>query len=49
MNQIIIDHISKSFDRKTVLSDVTVSFEEGRIHGIIERNGSGKTVLIKTI
>ena len=49
MNQITVDHISKSFDGKTVLSDVTVSFEEGKIHGIIGRNGSGKTVLIKII
>ncbi len=48
-NSIIVDHVSKFFDGKSVLSDVTVSFEHGQIHGIIGRNGSGKTVLIKTI
>lgn len=49
MNNIIVDHISKSFEGKTVLSDVTVTFEEKKIHGIIGRNGSGKSVLVKTI
>lgn len=28
---------------------MTVSFESGKIHGIIGRNGSGKTVLLKCI
>ena len=46
---IIVDHVSKSFQGTTVLNDVSVSFERGKIHGIIGRNGSGKTVLIKTI
>ena len=32
-----------------MLDDVCVSFEKGRIHGIIGRNGSGKTMLMKCI
>lgn len=49
-NRIIeIEHLCKAFRRTTVVNDVTVSFEEGKIHGIIGRNGSGKTVLFKCI
>lgn len=50
MNNIItVEHVSKSFDKRCVLCDVSVSFSAGMIHGIIGRNGSGKTVLIKAI
>ncbi|MEK4851504.1 ABC transporter ATP-binding protein [Paenibacillus sp. FSL H7-0756] len=40
---------SKQFKETTALNQVTVKFETGRIHGIIGRNGSGKTVLFKCI
>ena len=32
-----------------MLQPLTMGFEEGMIHGIIGRNGSGKTVLMKMI
>ena len=48
-NIIMVRGVSKSFQGKQVLQNVTISFEAGKIHGIIGRNGSGKTVLIKTI
>ena len=48
-NVIVVSGISKSFQGKQVLQNVSISFEAGKIHGIIGRNGSGKTVLIKTI
>ncbi len=44
-----VNHISKSYCGQKVLNDVTVSFEKGKIHGIVGRNGSGKTVLFKCI
>lgn len=44
-----ITNVSKHFKEGTALKDVTVAFEEGKIHGIIGRNGSGKTVLFKCI
>ena len=44
---IIIENVSKSFQGVKVINNVNVSFEKGKIHGIIWRNGSGKTVLIK--
>lgn len=48
-NKIEIKGLRKSFKGQTVLQDVNVSFETGKIHGIIGRNGSGKTVLFKLI
>lgn len=44
-----INHITKTFKNEQVLKDITVSFHDGEITGIIGRNGSGKTVLMKII
>ena len=44
-----VESVSKSFGGAEVLRNVTVNFEQGKIHGIVGRNGSGKTVLIKII
>ena len=43
------DHITKTFDGRTVLDDITVEFETGRTNLIIGRSGSGKTVLLKSL
>lgn len=39
----------KRFRETTALNHVSVNFERGKIHGVIGRNGSGKTVLFKCI
>ena len=44
-----IKNVTKSFKETVAVKDVTVSFEKGKIHGIIGPNGSGKTVLFKCI
>lgn len=44
-----VKNVTKSFRKKVVLQDVSAQFETGKIHGIIGRNGSGKTVLLKCI
>ncbi len=51
MSKYIIEvkNISKKFQDHTVLKDVSVNFQSGKIYGIIGRNGSGKTVLFKSI
>ena len=50
MNDYIqLTNISKTCGKQTVLQPLTMGFEEGMIHGIIGRNGSGKTVLMKMI
>ena len=43
------EHISKTFDGRTVLDDISVEFETGRTNLIIGRSGSGKTVLLKSL
>lgn len=44
-----IKNVTKKFSENVAVNNVTVSFEKGKIHGIIGRNGSGKTVLFKCI
>lgn len=46
---ISIENVSLSIGTAQILRDISVSFEEGQIHGIIGRNGSGKTMLMKCI
>ena len=46
---ISIENVVKSFGTAVVLDDVTLAVEKGKICGIIGRNGSGKTVLMKMI
>lgn len=48
-NIITLNKVSKSFKNIKALDNVEICFEKGKIHGIIGRNGSGKTVLIKVI
>lgn len=40
-------HIRKRFGEKEVLKDISLAFDSGRVHQIIGRSGSGKTVLMK--
>lgn len=42
-------HVRKEFKETVALHDIQTSFEKGQIHGIIGRNGSGKTVMLKCI
>lgn len=42
-------NISKSFENKKVLQDISVKFERGKTNLIIGQSGSGKTVLMKCI
>ena len=46
---ISVQKVTKSFGDETVLTEVSRDFEEGKIHGIVGNNGSGKTVLMKCI
>ena len=42
-------NITKTFPGVTALSDVSVKFNYGEIHGLLGENGAGKSTLIKTI
>jgi ABC-2 type transport system ATP-binding protein len=46
---ISVQNVSKRFGEETVLTNISHDFEEGKIHGIVGNNGSGKTVLMKCI
>ena len=48
-NCIEVQNVVKRFRDQVVLKNVSISFETGKIHGIVGRNGSGKTVLFKCI
>ncbi len=43
------DHLIKTFDGRTVLKDVSATFETGKTNLIIGKSGSGKTVLLKSL
>ncbi|MBD5384318.1 MAG: ATP-binding cassette domain-containing protein, partial [Ruminococcaceae bacterium] len=49
MDAITIKNLTKKFKEITVLDSVSISFEKGKVHGLIGRNGSGKTMLMKCI
>lgn len=44
-----VDQVTKKFGSDIALSNVSIEFERGKIYGIVGRNGSGKTVLFKTM
>lgn len=46
---IIVENVTKEFKNQVVLKTINIEFEMGKIYGIIGRNGSGKTVLLKCI
>ena len=49
MVMISVEHVSLTIGTAQILRDVSAQFEEGQIHGIVGRNGSGKTMLMKCI
>ena len=44
-----VENVSLKIKKDMILRDINVEFERGKIHGIIGRNGSGKTMLMKCI
>lgn len=49
MNAIEIKNITKKYKDVKALDDVSVSFESGKIYGLLGRNGAGKSTLINII
>ncbi len=49
MVQIDVVHVTKRIRKNTVLKDVTAMMHGGRIYGLQGVNGSGKTMLMRTI
>ena len=44
-----VKHASKKIKEVQILTDVNLDIQKGKIYGIIGRNGSGKTVLLKSV
>ncbi len=44
-----ISNLRKKFKNNEVLKDISYSFEGGKIYGLLGRNGSGKTMLLRSI
>lgn len=49
MIEICIKNASLILDKTVILDDVCMEMEKGKIYGLIGRNGSGKTMLMKCI
>ncbi|MCZ7663344.1 MAG: sugar ABC transporter ATP-binding protein [Thermoleophilia bacterium] len=46
---LLMQGISKSYGGVPVLTDVTIGFERGRVHGLVGENGAGKSTLMKIL
>ncbi len=44
-----VNDITKEFKTQTVLEHITVNFEANKIHGLVGKNGSGKTVFLRIL
>lgn len=44
-----VEDVSLKVKKHTILNHINVEFEKGKIHGLVGRNGSGKTMLMKCI
>lgn len=47
--KIDIKDYTKTIKKKTILENINLSFESGKIYGLHGRNGSGKTMLLRAI
>lgn len=44
-----VNHLFKSFGRKAILKNFSMTLEKGRVYGLLGINGAGKTTLIRMI
>ena len=49
MHKIVTENASIKIKNKYILKDINLEFENGKIYGFYGRNGSGKTVFMKSI
>lgn len=47
--KLVVENISKKFEKKIVLKDVNFTFEKGKIYGLLGRNGAGKTTFFNCL
>ncbi|MDH5386478.1 MAG: ATP-binding cassette domain-containing protein, partial [Candidatus Aminicenantes bacterium] len=47
MNEVLkINNLSKSFGKTKVLQDFNLTLQQGKVYGLLGKNGEGKTTLI---
>lgn len=44
-----IENLSKSFKSNIIFKDINIELKSGHIYGLVGRNGTGKTVFLKTL
>ncbi|MBW7868826.1 MAG: ATP-binding cassette domain-containing protein [Brumimicrobium sp.] len=44
-----LKNLTKKFGNKTVLNNINLKFEKGKVYGIVGENGAGKTTLFRCI
>ena len=49
MSRIEINGLSKSYGNTKALDNVSLTFEENRIYGLLGRNGAGKSTFLKIL
>jgi len=47
--KLIVKNIKKNFDKKEVLKNLNFTFEQGKIYGLLGRNGAGKTTFFNCL
>jgi ABC-2 type transport system ATP-binding protein len=47
--RLVIEDLHKNFDKKQVLKGIDFTFEEGKIYGLLGRNGAGKTTFFNCL
>ncbi len=49
MEQLVVENLCKRMKEKDILKDINLTLEYGKIYGLVGRNGSGKTMLIRAL
>lgn len=49
MEALKISHLNKNYGRQTILNDINMTLEPGKIYGLLGRNGAGKSTLLNLI
>lgn len=47
--KIEVKNLSKKFKNEEIINNINITFESGKIYGIIGKNGSGKSVFLKIL
>ena len=47
--ELVIENLKKSFKQNEVLKDINFTFQEGKIYGLLGRNGAGKNTLFNCL